>query len=419
MAEIKFKRSLRTFGDRSLAVILTVWLAIVLIWTSVFPILTPDREFYVKVSWLLITVAALAIVRRLPTLFPGWALAATSILVDALCEVSSSEIGDTIVTLLRIPALLLLLWGFREVSRAFDEGENFRKFVEVLPVGVAIYRNGRIVYSNDAARRLQLSRILERVAESAVRGGRGEVELKAGGRVLAVKAVTLELAARRSAILSVVDETQGKMMVAEYRILHEVESAPDIRSAAARFLELLAEVVDFEKGEVFLKTREGLTPLVGNMEAPEDRSVVFSHEMGDIGVVVALSLHDREMSDFINRIVKNFGSVLKDRLLSQQLRRNLGAFALLVDRIMNPLAVIAGLAEMECREDVAEKIIEQVEKIAKLVEEIEEKWRESESLISWDFLTNRNPHLHEVAGLSNEGQGQGDLCNRNNEAAVR
>ncbi len=403
MAEIKFEGSLRTFGGRSLAAIFTVWLAIVLVWTSVFPIFTPDREFYVKLSWLLIAIAALAIVRRLPALFPGWALAATSILVDALCEVSSCEVGDIIVTSLRAPALLFILWGFREVSRAFDEGENFRKFVDALPVGVAIYRNGRIVYSNDAARRLQLSRILENIAESAVRGGGEEVELKAGGRVLAVKAVTLELAARRSVILSVVDETQRKVMVAEYRILHEVERAPDIRSAAARFLELLAEVVDFEKGEVFLKTREGLTPLVGNMEAPDDRSVVFSHEMGDVGVIVALRSYDREMPDFISRIVKNFGNVLKDHLLSQQLRRNLGTFALLVDRIMNPLAVIAGLAEMECREDVAGKIIEQVEKIAKLVEEIEEKWRESESLISWDFLTNRNPHLHEVAGSSDEG----------------
>ncbi len=418
MAEIKFIRSLRTFGDRSLAAIFMVWLAIVLVWTSIFPIFTPDREFYVKLSWLLIAIAALAIVRRLPALFPGWALAATSILVDALCEVSSCEVGDIIVTSLRVSALLLLLRGFREVSRAFDEGENFRKFVDALPVGVAIYRNGRIVYSNDAARRLRLSRILERVAESAVRGGRGEVELKAGGRVLAVKAVTLELAARRTAILSVVDETQRKMMVAEYRILHEVERAPDIHSAAARFLELLAEVVDFEKGEVFLKTREGLTPLVGNMEAPDDRSVVFSHEMGDVGVIVALQLRNGEMSDFISRIVKNFGNVLKDRLLSQQLRKNLRAFALLVDRIMNPLAVIAGLAEMECGEDVAGKIIEQVEKIAKLVEEIEEKWRESESLISWDFLANRNPHLHEVAGSSDEGQGQGDLRDRNNEAAA-
>jgi two-component system response regulator len=64
----------------------------------------------------------------------------------------------------------------------------------------------------------------------------------------------------------------------------------------------------------------------------------------------------------------------------EQINRNIEQFAILVDEIRNPLAVISGLAETSMSEAVYWKIKEQIGKIEKLCERLEEGWLESEKI---------------------------------------
>ncbi len=72
-----------------------------------------------------------------------------------------------------------------------------------------------------------------------------------------------------------------------------------------------------------------------------------------------------------------------------QINKNIEQLARVVDRIRNPVAIIAGLAEtkIESRE-VVEEILEQVRRIDELCNEIERCWIKSEELVE-RFLTSR------------------------------
>ncbi|ADB57607.1 transcriptional regulator [Archaeoglobus profundus] len=70
--------------------------------------------------------------------------------------------------------------------------------------------------------------------------------------------------------------------------------------------------------------------------------------------------------------------------VAAQLTENVEKFAVLVDRIKNPLtAAIAYLEVYEKNKDVKEKVIAQLERIAKVMEDIDEAWRKSEEVIKF------------------------------------
>ena len=66
-----------------------------------------------------------------------------------------------------------------------------------------------------------------------------------------------------------------------------------------------------------------------------------------------------------------------------QLETNIEIFATLVDGIRNPLAVIAGYAEL-ARDERGRKILNQCERINKIIKQFDEGWLESEKVR--DFL---------------------------------
>jgi len=68
----------------------------------------------------------------------------------------------------------------------------------------------------------------------------------------------------------------------------------------------------------------------------------------------------------------------------QQIEHNIEQFATLIDRIRNPLAIIQALAELNLDEKTAKKIIEQIERINRVIKELDEGWVESEKIK--DFL---------------------------------
>lgn len=64
-----------------------------------------------------------------------------------------------------------------------------------------------------------------------------------------------------------------------------------------------------------------------------------------------------------------------------QINRNIEQFAILVDKIRNPLAVIAGTVEVRCdNDDVRRKVFEAVNKIESIITEVEKVWLESEDV---------------------------------------
>ncbi|MHC1597053.1 MAG: histidine kinase dimerization/phospho-acceptor domain-containing protein, partial [Methermicoccaceae archaeon] len=66
-----------------------------------------------------------------------------------------------------------------------------------------------------------------------------------------------------------------------------------------------------------------------------------------------------------------------------QLETNIEIFATLVDGIRNPLAVIAGYAEL-ARDERGRKTLNQCERINKIIKQFDEGWLESEKVR--DFL---------------------------------
>lgn len=363
--------------------VLSLWTLLSVMWMANFPPSEVGQSIYIKILWLLIAIAALIVVAKLPSIFPGWALASTSVLVDILREVTAEPaiLGDVVVSGLRVFALPLLFWGFWVASNALDERKNFRRFVDALPLGVAIYRNGKFVYTNAVASDCPIDN-LRSVAEATLKDGTATGEVKIRGKVFEVRGARADLAGRQTAVLTLRDVTSEKLTLLNYTIMREVERA-DIRTAAEKFLELLKEVVDFEVGGVFLRVGErGEVLPITAMESLEGDELVISHGVGGFEVVVALKTEERN-SELVGKIVESFAVAIGNHFLVQQLKKNVDAFSTLVDRIRNPLAAIAGLAEMKCGDDTAEKIWEQVERITEAVKEVEERWRESEA---WTFF---------------------------------
>jgi PAS domain S-box-containing protein len=62
----------------------------------------------------------------------------------------------------------------------------------------------------------------------------------------------------------------------------------------------------------------------------------------------------------------------------KQIEKNIEQFAILVDQIRNPLAIIAGLAEIKASEELRREIAKQVEKIERLIKKLDTGWLESE-----------------------------------------
>jgi len=63
----------------------------------------------------------------------------------------------------------------------------------------------------------------------------------------------------------------------------------------------------------------------------------------------------------------------------KQIEKNIEQFAILVDKIRNPLAIIAGLADIFAEKE-KDKIFEQVKNIEKIIEQLEKGWLESEDV---------------------------------------
>ncbi len=70
---------------------------------------------------------------------------------------------------------------------------------------------------------------------------------------------------------------------------------------------------------------------------------------------------------------------MRERAL-MQIDRNIEQFAILVDKIRNPLAVITGIVEMRCDDETRGKIFEAVNKIESIIVELEKGWLESEEV---------------------------------------
>ncbi len=64
----------------------------------------------------------------------------------------------------------------------------------------------------------------------------------------------------------------------------------------------------------------------------------------------------------------------------RQIEKNIEQFAILVDQIRNPLAVITGLAELKIDSNLRDMIVEQVNKIDRLIEKLDKGWIESEKV---------------------------------------
>ncbi len=64
----------------------------------------------------------------------------------------------------------------------------------------------------------------------------------------------------------------------------------------------------------------------------------------------------------------------------EQIERNIEQFAVLADKIRNPLAAISLLAEIESSGETKEKILRQVDKIKDIVDRLDSGWLESEQL---------------------------------------
>jgi len=87
-------------------------------------------------------------------------------------------------------------------------------------------------------------------------------------------------------------------------------------------------------------------------------------------------------------LADNLALTIKERRLEvgravayRELDRNIESFAMLVDGIRNPLAVILGIAETMVEDEYARrKIIEEIEKIERITNMIDERWKKSEHL---------------------------------------
>ncbi len=133
------------------------------------------------------------------------------------------------------------------------------------------------------------------------------------------------------------------------------------------------------------------------IEKIEGKSFVFlplKVEDRFLGLIVLLKNGEEEISEDEINILKimadNMAIAIRERRLEvgraiayRELEKNIQSFALLVDGIRNPLAVIMGIAEIEMEEKTREKIIEQIRKIDEIIQKIDERWSKSEYLRSF------------------------------------
>ncbi len=137
----------------------------------------------------------------------------------------------------------------------------------------------------------------------------------------------------------------------------------------------------------FYEIKTGVVSLYGN------RYLFLPLRIEDdfIGVLV-LRINRMEIRDedlkLLQVLADNLALTIKERRLEvgrvvayRELEKNIESFAMLVDGIRNPLAVILGIAETMIEDDEAKnKIIEEVEKISEITTKIDERWRKSEHL---------------------------------------
>jgi len=112
----------------------------------------------------------------------------------------------------------------------------------------------------------------------------------------------------------------------------------------------------------------------------------FDGFAGAISIYFAGLLSDEEIAIF-ERLSSDISFALRALNLEEMRRealsrieKNIYQFALLSDRIRNPLSVILGLAELQLPDRFAKKIVEQVDRIKEILEELDRGWTESERI---------------------------------------
>ncbi len=110
----------------------------------------------------------------------------------------------------------------------------------------------------------------------------------------------------------------------------------------------------------------------------------FDGFAGSISIYFSGLVSDDEIAIF-ERLSSDISFALRALNLEEMRRealsrieKNIYQFALLSDRIRNPLSVILGLAELQLPDKFAQKIVEQVYKIMDILEELDKGWTESE-----------------------------------------
>ncbi len=83
------------------------------------------------------------------------------------------------------------------------------------------------------------------------------------------------------------------------------------------------------------------------------------------------------MTSDISLAIKNFELNEVKKMAYRKVEEEIEKIALLIDRIRNPLTVISVYAE-SCQNDAGKIVLEQVERIRKIIENLDEEWRKSE-----------------------------------------
>lgn len=108
-----------------------------------------------------------------------------------------------------------------------------------------------------------------------------------------------------------------------------------------------------------------------------------------LGVLVVSSYWDfsSDEREVLSTLASNLAFVVHAKeaeeqrwIAYEQIERNIEQFAILADKIRNPLAAISLLAEMEGEGEVKERILRQVDKIKEIVDRLDTGWLESEEL---------------------------------------
>ncbi len=108
-----------------------------------------------------------------------------------------------------------------------------------------------------------------------------------------------------------------------------------------------------------------------------------------LGVLVVSSYWDfsNDEREVLSTLANNLAFVVHAKeaeeqkwIAYEQIERNIEQFAILADKIRNPLAAISLLAEIESKGETKEKILRQVDKIKEIVDKLDSGWLESEEL---------------------------------------